>query len=99
LAIEEPRLLHCGIDVANHSLLILFGKTIFGEDRLMVLSYHRSFQQGLVGKYAKVARKLPSNGSILEIGCHTGYFSRALMDCGYQVLGIEKDEEAAKGYR
>ncbi|WP_416672274.1 class I SAM-dependent methyltransferase [Egbenema bharatensis] len=55
----------------------------------MSLVYHRSFSNGLEGKYAKVAEKLSPGSRILEIGCHTGYFSRYLLSQGYQVVGIE----------
>jgi len=65
----------------------------------MVLSSHRDFQQSLSGKYAKVACKLSPRSSILEVGCNTGYFSRFLIDSGYKVLGVERDEEAAKAAR
>lgn len=58
--------------------------------------HHRSFPKGLDGKYAKVDHRLPPGCSVLEIGCHTGYFSRVLMERGYQVLGIEIDDEAAR---
>lgn len=60
------------------------------------LSYHRTFPQGLTGKYAAVLRRLPPSGAVLEVGCHTGYFSRVLIDRGYTVLAIESDNEAAR---
>ncbi|MCX5686486.1 MAG: class I SAM-dependent methyltransferase [Candidatus Omnitrophica bacterium] len=46
-------------------------------------------------KYSKVLKRLPRGDSVLEIGCHTGYFSRLMLDGGYDVLGIERDPEAA----
>jgi SAM-dependent methyltransferase len=61
----------------------------------MALTYHRSLANGLTGKYAVVADRLRAGTSILEIGCHTGYFSKALMQRGHKVLGVESDEEAA----
>jgi 2-polyprenyl-3-methyl-5-hydroxy-6-metoxy-1,4-benzoquinol methylase len=61
----------------------------------MALTYHRSLENGLSGKYAVVAGRLPVGASILEVGCHTGYFSKALMQRGHKVLGVEYDEEAA----
>lgn len=62
----------------------------------MSFVYHRSFSSALEGKYAKVAEKLPPKGTILEVGCHTGYFSCYLLNLGYQVLGIENNSEAAQ---
>lgn len=61
----------------------------------MTLVYHRTFEGEISGKYAKVAARLPPKSSILEVGCHTGYFSRVLIELGHKVLGIERDEEAA----
>ena len=63
--------------------------------------YHRDFSQGLDGKYAKVMAHLTSKakGSVLEIGCHTGYFSRVLLNNGFNVLGVERDETAARQAR
>jgi len=58
--------------------------------------YHQQCEKGLMGKYAKVAHRLPPQSSILEIGCNTGYFSRVLMGYGHNVLGIEKDEDTVK---
>ncbi len=59
------------------------------------LTYHRTFSAGVTDKYSAVLRHLPPRGRILEVGCHTGYFSRVFIDRGYDVLGIEKDVEAA----
>lgn len=58
------------------------------------LIYHQSFKSGLFGKYVSVAKKLPTRGSVLEIGCHTGYFSAYLSQQGFDVLGIEKNQIA-----
>jgi SAM-dependent methyltransferase len=62
----------------------------------MPLTYHRTFSTGLTGKYAAVLRRLPAGCRVLEVGCHTGYFSKVLMDRGYDVVAIEKDPEAAR---
>ncbi len=61
--------------------------------------YHRSFANGLEGKYEKIMTKLTPGMSVLEIGCHTGYFARYLIDRGYKVLGVEKDADAAADAR
>lgn len=57
--------------------------------------YHQSFPNGLFGKYLEVYRLLSPGSKILEIGCHTGYFSKFLLEAGHFVLGIEHDEKAA----
>jgi 2-polyprenyl-3-methyl-5-hydroxy-6-metoxy-1,4-benzoquinol methylase len=62
----------------------------------MNLQYHRVFDTGLDGKYAKVASNIPQRSSVLEVGCHSGSFSRHLMALGHKVLGIEQDGCAAK---
>jgi len=62
----------------------------------MTQNYNRDFALGIVGKYAEVANRLPPQSSILEVGCHTGYFSQFLMQNGHDVLGIEIDESASK---
>ena len=36
------------------------------------------------------------NKSVLEVGCATGYFTKALVDRGCKVVGLELDPEAAK---
>lgn len=62
----------------------------------MARKYHREFEcGGLTGKYAAIMRRLTPRSSVLEIGCHTGYFTRALAAAGHDVLGVEHDPEAA----
>lgn len=61
----------------------------------MTLIYHQDFTAGLPEKYSKVLNRLSHKDSVLEIGCHTGYFSRVILDKGHDVLGIEKNPEAA----
>jgi methionine biosynthesis protein MetW len=58
--------------------------------------YNRDLSMGLEGKYLKVAEKIQPKSTILEIGCNTGYFSRSLIKCGHEVLGIEVDADAAQ---
>jgi len=65
----------------------------------MALTYHRSFADGLVGKYKVIAERLPPKCTVLEIGCASGYFSRSLMDMGYNVTGLEYDQEALAAAR
>lgn len=62
----------------------------------MAQNYNRDFSLGIVGKYAEVANRLPPQSFILEIGCHTGYFTQFLMQNGHDVLGIEIDESASR---
>lgn len=61
----------------------------------MTPNYHQNFNKGLFGKYAKVLQYIPANSDILEIGCHSGYFSKVLMEAGHSILGIEVDAHAA----
>ncbi|MFV9504991.1 MAG: class I SAM-dependent methyltransferase [Oscillochloridaceae bacterium umkhey_bin13] len=56
--------------------------------------YHQDFKHGLFSKYLEVAARLPAAGTILEIGCHTGYFSAYLQRQGYTVFGIEYNAAA-----
>lgn len=62
----------------------------------MSLLYHQTFTKGLFGKYKAIFERLPHQGHILEVGCHTGYFSRFLIDAGYHVIAVETDQEAVK---
>jgi SAM-dependent methyltransferase len=64
-----------------------------------VIIYQRNFSCGLTDKYAFVAGRLPPKASVLEIGCSSGYFTKALADRGYDVVGIEYDSEAANAAR
>lgn len=61
----------------------------------MTFQYHQNFKDGLFGKYQQTLARIPSDSSILEVGCHTGYFSRVLIDQGHEVLGLEIDPDAA----
>lgn len=58
------------------------------------LKYRQDFKRGLFDKYAAVANRLPPGSRILEVGCHTGDFGRALIERGYRVWGIENNPEA-----
>jgi methionine biosynthesis protein MetW len=61
--------------------------------------YHRDLSEGVVGKYAVVAAHLPPGSRVLELGCHTGYFSQALEKRGCQVIGVECDANAVAAAR
>jgi SAM-dependent methyltransferase len=61
--------------------------------------YHRDLSAGLIGKYSIVATYLPPEGRILEVGCHTGYFSKALEQRGYQVVGVDCNADAVAAAR
>jgi 2-polyprenyl-3-methyl-5-hydroxy-6-metoxy-1,4-benzoquinol methylase len=69
----------------------------------MALTYHRDFASEadgkclLEGKYLKVFQRLSgASKSVLELGCHTGYFTRVLLSAGHRVLGVERNPEAAE---
>jgi O-antigen biosynthesis protein len=46
--------------------------------------------------HAFALRMIGHNKSVLEVGCATGYFTKALVDLGCKVVGLELDPEAAK---
>ena len=58
--------------------------------------YHVNLDPGLQGKYARVAERLPERGTVLELGCSSGYFGHALIKRGHRVVGVEGDPAAAK---
>jgi SAM-dependent methyltransferase len=62
----------------------------------MSTRYRQDLSKGLFGKYLSAMRFLPPSGSILELGCASGDFSRVLMDRGFEVAGVELDGEAAE---
>lgn len=62
----------------------------------MSLVYHRGQDTSLDEKYLRVASVLQPGSRVLEVGCHTGYFSRHLIGRGHEVKGLELDAEAAK---
>lgn len=45
--------------------------------------------------HSHILRMVGFNKSVLEVGCSTGYFTRALVDRGCSVVGVEIDPEAA----
>lgn len=57
--------------------------------------YHVDLTTGLKGKYSRVADCLPRGASVLELGCSSGYFGRALIQRGHRVVGVEGDPDAA----
>ena len=60
--------------------------------------YHHDLTTELTGKYEVVARRLrglPERARVLEVGCHTGSFARALLARGLDVVGVELDASAA----
>lgn len=60
--------------------------------------YHRGLAE-LVDKYRSVADCLPAGASVLELGCATGYFARALAAKGHLVVGVESDPASAQAGR
>jgi len=60
--------------------------------------YHRDLSE-LVGKYKTVAEFLPAGARVLELGCASGYFARALELRGHSVVGLEGDPLAAEEAR
>jgi len=61
--------------------------------------YHREFDQGMDGKYARVLERLAGAADVLELGCATGYFSDVLRARGHVVVGFEVDETAVEACR
>jgi 2-polyprenyl-3-methyl-5-hydroxy-6-metoxy-1,4-benzoquinol methylase len=58
--------------------------------------YHMDVDVRSDSTAAKLVRLVGSGKRVLELGCATGYMSRALRDRGCTVVGIEIDEEAAE---
>jgi SAM-dependent methyltransferase len=50
---------------------------------------------GLAPTYARALECVRAGSTVLEIGCHTGYFSRLLRERGCRVIGVEINAEAA----
>ncbi len=59
-----------------------------------MLTYHQSFSEGIPSKFQKILARLNDNDSILEVGCHTGYFTKLLLKNGYTVEGLEINNAA-----
>jgi 2-polyprenyl-3-methyl-5-hydroxy-6-metoxy-1,4-benzoquinol methylase len=60
---------------------------------MAALIYHQDFAAGMPEKYSKVLNRLSHKDSVLEVGCHSGYFTKVIMDKGHDILGVEKDSE------
>jgi SAM-dependent methyltransferase len=62
--------------------------------------YHRDFEGGQVpDRYRLVADRVGRGKRVLEVGCHTGYFSRVLRQDDCAVWGMELNPEAAEQAR
>lgn len=63
------------------------------------LKYHRqcSGTKDIPREYKAILTYINGLSDILEIGCHTGYFTKLLHDAGCSVVGVEKNPIAA-GY-
>lgn len=58
--------------------------------------YDKDLSRGDLGPtYGRVRDLVGEGKSVLEIGCHTGYFSRVLRANGCRVTGVEINAEAA----
>jgi SAM-dependent methyltransferase len=58
--------------------------------------YDKDLSQGDLGPtYGRVLERVGPGRKVLEVGCHTGYFSRVLREHGCQVVGVEINAEAA----
>ncbi len=55
--------------------------------------YHQARQYMLSRKY-NLVRRLTAGKKLLDVGCGTGYFPDFMSNKGYEVLGVEVDEEA-----
>lgn len=58
--------------------------------------YRQDLSRGLYGKYELALRFMPETADVLELGCASGDFSRALMDRGFTVIGLELDSESRR---
>jgi SAM-dependent methyltransferase len=58
--------------------------------------YDKDLSHGDLGPtYGRVRDLVGRDRAVLEVGCHTGYFSRVLRDNGCRVVGVEINGEAA----
>ncbi len=58
--------------------------------------YHIVRKIALKEKLAILNRLIPQKGSVLDIGCGTGYFLSACKNNGWQISGVEVNEHARK---
>ena len=61
-----------------------------------VEAYARGTRRNAPPLLKKLAERLPAKGKLLEIGCSYGFFLEAARQEGWDVAGIELDEEAAR---
>jgi len=58
--------------------------------------YHKDFEnEPIPERYLVVADRVGTNKRVLEVGCHSGYFSKVLHTNGCSVVGVELNAEAA----
>jgi 2-polyprenyl-3-methyl-5-hydroxy-6-metoxy-1,4-benzoquinol methylase len=106
---EEFILFRCGICglvfTQDHPGVEEIGRYYSSEEYVS----HSDTSKGIVNKLYKAARSFMlkskksivikktgiSRGSILDIGCGTGYFANEMKQAGWEVKGIEPDEKAA----
>src|SRR3954447_10889774 len=46
-------------------------------------------------EFRRLLTRIPHGSRVVEVGCHTGYFTRLLRHRGCYVVGVECDVEAA----
>jgi 2-polyprenyl-3-methyl-5-hydroxy-6-metoxy-1,4-benzoquinol methylase len=57
------------------------------------LAYHK-VRSYMLGRKGDLVANYHSTGSLLDVGCGTGYFAKFMMDRGYEVIGVEIDDNA-----
>jgi 2-polyprenyl-3-methyl-5-hydroxy-6-metoxy-1,4-benzoquinol methylase len=63
-------------------------------NRGLVFSIYHRVRKIMLGRKAKHIKDYHKSGRLLDVGCGTGYFAGYMQAEGYQVVGIEIDENA-----
>jgi SAM-dependent methyltransferase len=59
------------------------------------LPYHKDFSEAIPERYQKILDRIRETDRVLEVGCHTGFFSASIRRKSRGVVGIELNERAA----
>lgn len=57
--------------------------------------YHQATEETVPERLNLILSRIRAGSRVLEVGCHTGFFSRLLTDHGCRVTGIELNPEAS----
>jgi 2-polyprenyl-3-methyl-5-hydroxy-6-metoxy-1,4-benzoquinol methylase len=60
----------------------------------LIFSVYHRVRSYMIGRKASLVSRYHASGSLLDMGCGTGYFAGHMQSLGYQVTGIEIDDNA-----